>query len=61
MTVTFAWTSWEFWVLVVLLIIAIGRREGVNRDVMELDGKLDEVQGKLDSILKSVAAIPKAD
>jgi hypothetical protein len=56
MTIVFSWTSWEFWVLVVLLIVAIVRNGSdlYGRDLFVIQEDVEEIKGKLDSILDSL-------
>ena len=48
MTLIFSWTHWEFWVLALLLLANLARRNGGDVcDHSEIMEKLEEIQNDL--------------
>jgi len=48
MTLIFSWTSWEFWILALLLLLNLGKRNSQTLcDHSEILEKLEEIQNDL--------------
>ena len=57
MNITFSWTSWEFWVLAVLFLVAIFRKNGNDRGLWEVEENVKQMGEGLEGIKANVKEI----